>query len=234
MTLADSRRPEELPRRVLRISRRWLTPIGPAMGTAISMCALLGFPLDDVWHRLFGQDVTEWGPTHVLMIGGTLMLPYAVLLKCAEARQVSQARSVAVFEAIGLLVIAIGPVAFLLEFAYGTPQFPLVNDPVVLTVAAVRPSRWPRCAGPLGGRRDLARLRRLHGLLVALNVWAFDALTPWPPLLLGGALVALVLARFARPTAAFGAVRRVAVTAGMLAVECPGPRRSGPSRGRPR
>ena len=28
------------------------------------------FPVDDVWHRLFGQDVTLWSPTHVLMVGG--------------------------------------------------------------------------------------------------------------------------------------------------------------------
>ena len=28
------------------------------------------FPLDDVWHRIFGQDVTLWGPTHLMMIGG--------------------------------------------------------------------------------------------------------------------------------------------------------------------
>jgi hypothetical protein len=32
--------------------------------------ALLGFPLDDVWHRIFGQDVTLWGPTHLMLIGG--------------------------------------------------------------------------------------------------------------------------------------------------------------------
>jgi hypothetical protein len=34
------------------------------------MYALLGFPLDDIWHRIFGQDVTLWGPTHLMMIGG--------------------------------------------------------------------------------------------------------------------------------------------------------------------
>ena len=32
--------------------------------------ALMGFPLDDIWHRIFGQDVTLWGPTHLMMIGG--------------------------------------------------------------------------------------------------------------------------------------------------------------------
>ena len=35
--------------------------------------ALLGFPLDDMWHRIFGQDVTLWGPTHLMLIGGAAM-----------------------------------------------------------------------------------------------------------------------------------------------------------------
>ena len=35
--------------------------------------ALTGFPLDDVWHRIFGQDVTLWGPTHLLLFGGASM-----------------------------------------------------------------------------------------------------------------------------------------------------------------
>ena len=44
--------------------------------------ALIGFPLDDVWHRLFGQDVTLWGPTHLMLIGGAGMslVGMAVLL----------------------------------------------------------------------------------------------------------------------------------------------------------
>ncbi len=50
-------------------------------------------------------------------------------------------------------------------------------------------------------------------------MWAFDALTPWPPLLLGGAVVAAVLARRARPTMAYGAGAGVAMTLGMLLVE---------------
>ena len=35
--------------------------------------SLAGFPLDDFWHRLFGQDVTLWGPTHLMLIGGAAM-----------------------------------------------------------------------------------------------------------------------------------------------------------------
>ena len=45
-------------------------PLGGVLLPACGGFALLGFPLDDTWHRVFGQDVTLWGPTHVLMIGG--------------------------------------------------------------------------------------------------------------------------------------------------------------------
>jgi hypothetical protein len=208
-----------LPRRTLRLTRNWRVPFGPAIGTAVALFALLGFPLDDLWHRLFGQDVTEWGPTHVLMIGGTLMLPYAMLLTCAEARQLGDSRSRALFEWIAVLVLATGPVAFLLEFAYGVPQFPLVNDPIVLTVATV----VTFTLAMLRGLRWVVSIWLAHaalqGILVGLNVWAFDALTPWPPSLLGGALVAAALARRARPTVGFGAAAGVAMTLGMLAVE---------------
>ena len=53
---------------------RRVGPLSLAPGGAVvlfcSSIALVGFPLDDVWHRLFGEDVTLWGPTHLFMIGG--------------------------------------------------------------------------------------------------------------------------------------------------------------------
>jgi hypothetical protein len=215
LALVDAR----LPRRTLRFTATWRVPVGPAIGTAVALFALLGFPLDDVWHRLFGQDVTEWGPTHVLMIGGTLMLPYTMLLTCAEAGQVGTSRSRTVFEWVAILVLAAGPVAFLLEFAFGVPQFPLLNDPLVLTVATVATFTLAMHHGARWVVSVWAAQAALQLVLVALNVWAFDALTPWPPILLGGAAVAAVLARRARPTIVFGALAGVAMTLGMLLVE---------------
>jgi len=53
---------EDLPRRTVRIGRSWRSPIGPLVSLGVGMIALLGFPLDDLWHRLFGQDVTGWAP----------------------------------------------------------------------------------------------------------------------------------------------------------------------------
>ena len=215
LALADGR----LPRRTLRFTGSWRVPVGPAIGTAVALFALLGFPLDDVWHRLFGQDVTEWGPTHVLMIGGTLMLPFTMLLTCAEARQVGASRSRSTFEWVAILVLAAGPVAFLLEFAFGVPQFPLLNDPIVLTVATVATFTLAMYRGVVWVVSVWVAQAALQLVLVALNVWAFDALTPWPPILLGGAAVAAVLARRARPSIGFGALAGVAMTLGMLLVE---------------
>ena len=65
-----------LPRRdeagpaAVRVTSTWSMPVGGLLILAAGSYALLGFPLDDVWHRLFGQDVTLWGPTHLMLIGG--------------------------------------------------------------------------------------------------------------------------------------------------------------------
>lgn len=210
---------DRLPRRTLRLTRTWRAPLGPSIGTAVALFALLGFPLDDLWHRLFGQDVTEWGPTHVLMIGGVLMLPYTMLLSCAEAGQVGPSRLRAHFEWVAILILAAGPVAFLLEYAFGVPQFPLLNDPVVLTVATVVTFTLAMHRGLRWVASIWAAQAALQLILVGLNVWAFEALTPWPPILLGGAVVAAVLTRWARPTVGYGAAAGVAMTLGMLLVE---------------
>jgi len=54
----------------VRFLRGWDVPVGGILLTGAGFYALLGFPLDDVWHRLFGQDVTLWGPTHLMLITG--------------------------------------------------------------------------------------------------------------------------------------------------------------------
>ena len=56
--------------RAIRISGDWYAPLGGVAMLAAAAFALIGFPLDDVWHRIFGQDVTLWGPTHLMLIGG--------------------------------------------------------------------------------------------------------------------------------------------------------------------
>src|SRR3954452_22157316 len=63
--------PEGRPSRAsVRLGKDWYAPVGGLMLIACSSFSLAGFPLDDFWHRIFGQDVTLWGPTHLMLIGG--------------------------------------------------------------------------------------------------------------------------------------------------------------------
>jgi hypothetical protein len=128
----------------IRITRDWYAPLG---GVLIAVCgsfSLIAFPLDDVWHRLFGQDVTLWGPTHLMLIGGaaTTLVGVAVLL--VEARRANAAagadrerkwimglRGVALTGAFLL-----GLSTFQAEFDFGVPQFRFVFQPMLIMLAA--------------------------------------------------------------------------------------------------
>jgi hypothetical protein len=67
----------------VRVAPGWSAPVGGLLMASCGAFALAGFPLDDMWHRLFGQDVTLWGPTHLMLIGGAGMtlIGQAVLLQ---------------------------------------------------------------------------------------------------------------------------------------------------------
>jgi hypothetical protein len=158
---------DPLPRRTVRFAKDWHVPMGAMILLGAGLIAAAGFPADDLWHRLFGQDVTEWGPTHVMMIGGAVTCILAVPLLLAEATQVGRAPGRPSFhrfigrivmaclrvsgkllppvkwemERIGgdhrawsmrfLRTVVIGmciiPVAFLMEFDLGVPQFPVAT-----------------------------------------------------------------------------------------------------------
>jgi hypothetical protein len=82
--------PEDVPTGV-RIRDGWRAPLG---GLLIFLCgglALTGFPLDDVWHTLFGQDVTLWGPTHILMVGGASLSTLGLWVLLLEGRRAGEA-----------------------------------------------------------------------------------------------------------------------------------------------
>ncbi|WP_421120767.1 hypothetical protein ACE2AJ_05545 [Aquihabitans daechungensis] len=73
MVLGDDRSPH-----AVQIRPHWSVPVGGILLSLCGLVALAGFPLDDVWHRIFGQDVTAWGPTHVQMIGGASLATLAI------------------------------------------------------------------------------------------------------------------------------------------------------------
>lgn len=154
---------DPLPRRTFRLTPQWRVPMGTLVLLGAGAIAAVGFPADDVWHRLFGQDVTEWGPTHVMMIGGAVTCILALPLLYAEGSQLGRAPAArwlpfgslatgglrlfgrilapvrreapesvlsdrSAWATRLFLTIVVGlciiPVAFLMEFDLGIPQFP--------------------------------------------------------------------------------------------------------------
>ncbi len=127
----------------VRITADWHVPLGGAVMLACSSFALLGFPLDDVWHRLFGQDVTLWGPTHMMMLTGAALTLIEIMVLMAEGRQakrdeaprsrLASARVRMVIASGGLLV---GLSIYQGEFDFGAPQFRMLYQPALIALAA--------------------------------------------------------------------------------------------------
>jgi hypothetical protein len=127
------------------LGRNWNAPLGGVLIFLCGLCALTGFPLDDVWHRLFGQDVTLWGPTHILMVGGASLSTlgaWVLLVEGARAQKQAGApiRHAELFARLRTVSIAggflIGLSTLQGEFDYGVPQFQLVYQPILIAFAA--------------------------------------------------------------------------------------------------
>jgi hypothetical protein len=140
---------ETVPRSGIRITSGWRAPLGGVLITVGAAVGLLGFPLDDLWHRLFGQDVTLWGPTHVAMIGGLSLSVLGALVLNIEGMRVRRERlgppgeRPLLIRALALVQAVMMPAALLLvlsllqgEFDYGVPQFRLVFHPMLVMAAA--------------------------------------------------------------------------------------------------
>ncbi|MBV8162341.1 MAG: hypothetical protein JO265_15590, partial [Acidimicrobiia bacterium] len=115
-------------------------------GLLLSICgliALAGFPLDDLWHRLFGQDVTLWGPTHIQMIGGASLATLAMWVLAVEGQREARAAGRPVDAKAMLRIHLLLAGAFLIgmstlqaEFDFGVPQFNQLFQPAMIMLAA--------------------------------------------------------------------------------------------------
>ncbi|HEX6387891.1 MAG TPA: hypothetical protein VFZ89_00535, partial [Solirubrobacteraceae bacterium] len=139
----------------IRIAPNWHAPLGGVLLFSAGGFALLGFPLDDVWHRLFGQDVTLWGPTHLMLIGGAGLSLIGIQTLLVEAKGAGDEApdhgaggsssgpltrlldffyaQRAAFACGGLLL---GMSVFQAEYDFGVQQFRLVFHPILIAFAA--------------------------------------------------------------------------------------------------
>jgi hypothetical protein len=184
----------------VRALRLRLSPGGAVMLVCGSV-ALIGFPLDAIWHALFGEDVTLWGPTHVLMIGGAGLSTLGLWMLVRQAIELGRPRRTARrihARVTGALLIGLS--TFQAEFDFGVPQFQLLFQPVLIALAA---GCALVCARSLLGRwgafRALGMFLAIRGALALFVGVVAGYTTPHFPLYVAEAaiveLAALVLAR---------------------------------------
>ena len=126
----------------VRMTRNWYAPVGGILMAGCGLYALLGFPLDDIWHRIFGQDVTLWGPTHLMMIGGAGFSTLSALMLNHEGLKAmgEDAPTGGIFvkfiQYLGFGGIIVGLSVYQIEFDFGVPQFRQVFQPMLIAAAA--------------------------------------------------------------------------------------------------
>src|ERR671911_1268876 len=141
IALAGRERPTKT---AVHLGGDWWAPVGGLMMAACGAFALTGFPLDDMWHRLFGQDVTLWGPTHLMLIGGASLATLGGMVLMGEAittvgRDPEREATPWVYHVrrallVGGFLVALSP--FQAEFDFGVPQFDLLSQPMLIALAA--------------------------------------------------------------------------------------------------
>jgi hypothetical protein len=213
----------------VRITEGWRVPIGAVLLVVCMSFGLSALALDDVWHRIFGQDVTLWSPTHfVFLFGGMLTVTgMLVLLKEGSLARASQN---ARFRDAGrpawpelawrrLLRVALlggllcGLELYLAEYDWGVPLYRQVWQPLLLAAFAglifTAARAWAGPGSALGAWGVYA-LIRATGIVVPVLA---GVSAPSMPLLLGSAVCVELLALRLDPrrhALAFGA------TAGLL------------------
>lgn len=176
--------------------------------------AVAGFPLDELWHRTYGLDVTLWSPTHLQMLAGGSAGTIALLLMCAEGLPAAEPTRVGRrVVALTASTVLVGMSTFAGEFAFGVPQFQILYLPVLTAAAAAFSLVLARLALGRWGAVTVALVAvAIHVGLAAVVGGALGHTTPRFPLYLVSALVVEGAARWLGTAARL----RFAVVAGVL------------------
>ncbi|HEX8646996.1 MAG TPA: hypothetical protein VF715_08835 [Thermoleophilaceae bacterium] len=214
----------------VRLPNGWHAPLGGLAIAFFGALALVAFPLDDTWHRLFGQDVTLWGPTHLVLVGAAACATLGLWVLLTEGRRARPLepgdRSGALWSRLGELVVPgsllVGLSTFQAEYDFGVPQFRLVLAPVLIVLAAGIALVAARVrSGPGGALAAVGLYLAVRGALAALvGPGLGQTTTQFPLYLAEAASVELVaLAAGTRRTLRFGALAGLAIGTVGLAAE---------------
>jgi len=160
----------------VRLPNSWQVPLGGLLMFVCGGFALSAFPMDDIWHRIFGQDVTLWGPTHLVLFGAAALSTvgsWILLTEGIRSAEVNDFPPKPRFHT-GLQIMMGG--AFLIalstfqgEFDYAVPQFRLDWHPILLMMAASIGLVTARIAiGRGGALGSVAFFLLIRGLL---SIW---------------------------------------------------------------
>ncbi|OBK99556.1 hypothetical protein [Mycobacterium sp. 1165178.9] len=203
----------------VRITQNWRAPVGGVLMAGCGLYAMIGFPLDDIWHRIFGQDVTLWGPTHLMMIGGACFSLFAVLMleregEAEEGEDVYHGVFITFLRYLSFGGLFIGLSVYQIEFDFGVPQFRLVFQPMLIAGASALAAIAARITMGRGAALISAVFAiALRGGVAFLVGPILGAPINWFPLYLGPALAVELVALtplFKRPIL-FGAVAGLGV-----------------------
>ena len=181
----------------IHISGDWYAPLGAVMITTCGAFSLIGFPLDDIWHRLFGQDVTLWGPTHLMLLGGAAMTLVGNAVLMVEATRVKfEAGERALDWTMVVRRVAltgaflIGLSIFQAEFDFGVPQFRFVFGPMLVAFSAAAALVATRVwLGPGSALGAVGFFLVVRGLITVLVGPVLGETTPGFPLYVVEALI---------------------------------------------
>lgn len=174
-----------------------------AVGAALE---LLFAPMDELWHALFGVDVTLWAPMHLIGILGLTLASFGGLVSAWLERRlaVSEGRrrlfgGVSLFFAAALLGWSL---LLLAEYDFNTPQFPSFWHPVLLLglpplvlvlVGRLSPWRWAATVTAL--LYTAFRLGLAGWLMTTASLDLAGSTRPLIPLLIFSGLVVDLLGR---------------------------------------
>ena len=191
----------------VRFIKGWHVPVGGILLAASGFYALIGFPLDDVWHRIFGQDVTLWGPTHLMLIGGAGLSLIGIQLLEQEGRAYVReqtgdsaptragTRVQFIRRAMALGGLLLGMSVFQGEFDFDVPQFRAVLEPLMVAGAAGIALITARLFMGRGGALAAATFFLvIRGGITLLVGPVFGEIPPSLPLYLGSAILVELLA----------------------------------------
>ena len=215
----------------VRLPRGLQAPLGGVLILICAAVALSAFPLDDMWHRIFGQDVTLWGPTHLLLFGGAALTVIGGFVLIIEGRRAMPREEVETKSAVfmrrfsvvgfaGALLIALS--TFQGEFDYAVPQFRLIWHPILLMLAAGFALTCVRVhLGRGGALLAVAFALAVKGILAVLVSPVFGHTTLHFPLYIVEALVVEAVALRVKPeqTVRFGVIAGAAIGTFGLAAE---------------